>query len=189
MPRATLFKPKKKEDLKKNPLWQEVFMQEDSDDDGSDSDAEELQIMNMYRDTLATKGIKVTRQSGSAMINQRTVTKSSMNNDLVLPPINAHRPQTINSKAFSATKKMSVQTPNTDLNKVETKAEKQARLEAQSRREAVRTAKKETQLAAQEADRLVRRDKFSDVFEKEPHRAGRVFKSGNSPLPIKKLNK
>jgi hypothetical protein len=42
MPRATLFKPKKKEDLKKNPLWQEVFMHEDSDDDGSDSDAEEL---------------------------------------------------------------------------------------------------------------------------------------------------
>ena len=94
MPRSTLFKPKKKEDLKKNPLWQEVFMHEDSDDnDGSGSDAEEQEIMNMYRDTLAVKGIKPGRQPGSAMLT-RTATKThgGLNNDLILPPINAHRP-------------------------------------------------------------------------------------------------
>jgi len=53
----------------------------------------------------------------------------------------------------------------------------------------VRTSKYETKDALKQADRLVRKDKFSDVFDKEPHHAGRVFKSGNSPLPIKKLNK
>lgn len=31
MPRATLFKPTKKENLDKNPLWKEVFIHEDSD--------------------------------------------------------------------------------------------------------------------------------------------------------------
>ena len=58
MPRATLFKPKKRENLEKNPLWKEVFMQQDSDDDdGSDSGAEE-EMLNMYQDTLAKRGIK-----------------------------------------------------------------------------------------------------------------------------------
>ena len=58
MPRATLFKPKKKENLAKNPLWNEVFMNEGSDDsDATGSDAEE-EIFNMYKDTLLTKGIK-----------------------------------------------------------------------------------------------------------------------------------
>ena len=53
MPRSTLFKPKKKENLEKNPLWQEVFMNDDSDDQsGSGSDYEDLEIFNMYRDTL-----------------------------------------------------------------------------------------------------------------------------------------
>lgn len=45
MPRKTLFKPKKKENLEKNPLWQEVFMNESSDDDyGSNSDAEDQEV-------------------------------------------------------------------------------------------------------------------------------------------------
>jgi hypothetical protein len=45
MPRKTLFKPKKKENLEKNPLWQEVYMNESSDDDyGSNSDAEDQEI-------------------------------------------------------------------------------------------------------------------------------------------------
>ena len=32
MPRKTLFKPKKKPNLAKDPLWREVFLDEDSDD-------------------------------------------------------------------------------------------------------------------------------------------------------------
>ena len=59
MPRATLFKPPKRERLDKNPLWQEVFMRESSDeDDASGSDGEDEEVFTMYRDTLLTKGIK-----------------------------------------------------------------------------------------------------------------------------------
>ena len=32
MPRKTLFKPKKKPNLAKNPLWREIFLDEDSED-------------------------------------------------------------------------------------------------------------------------------------------------------------
>ena len=56
MPRSTLFKPKKKENLDKNPLWKEVFMHQDSDNDESSSGEEEM--MNMYNNTLAKRGIK-----------------------------------------------------------------------------------------------------------------------------------
>lgn len=58
MPRATLFKPPKRENLEKNPLWKEVFIGESSDDDESGSEATEDEIFNMYKDTLLTKGIK-----------------------------------------------------------------------------------------------------------------------------------
>jgi len=93
IPRNTLFKPKKKEDLLKNPLWQEVFCHEDSDnDDGSGSDFEDQQIMNMYRDTLLAKGIKTAGASTRGNLTQSAL--KPKNNDLVLPPINAHRPST-----------------------------------------------------------------------------------------------
>ena len=58
MPRATLFKPVKKENLEKNPLWKEVFMHEDSDQDESSSGEDDG--LNMFNNTLATKGIKGT---------------------------------------------------------------------------------------------------------------------------------
>jgi len=45
MPRATLFKPPKKERLEKNPLWREVYMREDSDgDDGSESEPDDAEV-------------------------------------------------------------------------------------------------------------------------------------------------
>lgn len=85
MPRSTLFKPKKKEDLLKNPLWQEIFMNEDSEDGESDgSDFEEMQVLNMYQDSMAAKGIKGgQRHTASAMAGK--------NSDLKLPAIDAHR--------------------------------------------------------------------------------------------------
>jgi hypothetical protein len=63
MPRSTLFKPPKRAKLDKNPLWREVFMQSSSDEDDSDgSDANDLEIYNMYRDTLLAKGIKTGKE-------------------------------------------------------------------------------------------------------------------------------
>lgn len=59
MPRATLFKPAKRAKLDKNPLWREVFMQSDSDeDDSGDEEANDAEVYNMYRDTLLAKGIQ-----------------------------------------------------------------------------------------------------------------------------------
>lgn len=79
MPRATLFKPKKRENLDKNPLWKEVFMHQDSDDDGSSDSGAEEEMLNMYQDTLAKRGIKTAGP------------KKEKNIDLILPPIDAHR--------------------------------------------------------------------------------------------------
>jgi hypothetical protein len=59
MPRKTLFKPKKRENLQKNPLWQEVFINESSeDDDGSASDLEDQEIFNLYKEAMKTKSVK-----------------------------------------------------------------------------------------------------------------------------------
>jgi len=53
MPRATLFKPPKRDNLDRNPLWKEVFMKEDSDDDEfSGSDAGDDEVFNLYREAL-----------------------------------------------------------------------------------------------------------------------------------------
>ena len=48
MPRATLFKPTKKERLDKNPLWKEVFMQESSDEDEVGSEGEDNELFKLY---------------------------------------------------------------------------------------------------------------------------------------------
>jgi len=95
MPRATLFKPPKREKLDKNPLWKEVFMRESSDeDDMSGSDVEDEEVFTMYRDTLLTKGIKTQSKTAHQVAKlqannaQENVTQ---NQDLTLPPIDARK--------------------------------------------------------------------------------------------------
>jgi hypothetical protein len=68
MPRATLFKPPKKVRLDKNPLWREVFMQSDSDEEDSGSDDDEKEIFAMYRDTMATKGINTDKMGARHLL-------------------------------------------------------------------------------------------------------------------------
>ena len=89
MPRATLFTPKPKENLDKNPLWQEVFNRQDSEEEEEDDSEQEQEIFNMYKDTLLSKGIKTaqTRPSGTAGGLANLTTKQ----DLVLPPIKPNR--------------------------------------------------------------------------------------------------
>jgi len=62
----------------------------------------------------------------------------------------------------------------------ETKLQKAERIRQQSRKEAVRTKKSEISQALAEGHKLIKTDKFKDVFNKNPHKAGRVFKAGNS---------
>ena len=59
MPRATLFKPPKREKLDKNPLWREVYMNESSDDDdGTESEENDQEVFKMLKDTMIAKGMK-----------------------------------------------------------------------------------------------------------------------------------
>ena len=44
MPRATLFKPAKRERLDKDPTWREVYLQESSDDDASGSEGQDDEV-------------------------------------------------------------------------------------------------------------------------------------------------
>lgn len=92
MPRATLFTPKPKEQLDKNPLWQEVFNRQDSDEEEEDDSDQEQEIFNMYKDTLLSKGIKTAqaRPSGTGLMNL-TSSALKQKQDLVLPPIKPNR--------------------------------------------------------------------------------------------------
>ena len=60
MPRKTLFKPEKQLQVAKDPLWREIFIdQKEEGDSESDSDGEEEELVRMYREACALKGIKV----------------------------------------------------------------------------------------------------------------------------------
>lgn len=61
MPRKTLFKPEKQINVGKDPLWREIFIDQKQDNSSeSDSDGEEEELIRMYREACAKKGIKVT---------------------------------------------------------------------------------------------------------------------------------
>lgn len=97
MPRATLFKPPKREKLDKNPLWKEVYLGESSDNDsGSESEENDQEIFKMLKDTMIAKGITTDKKKKSnAQRKERVIAtpqvRQSNNEDLTLPPIDAHK--------------------------------------------------------------------------------------------------
>lgn len=97
MPRATLFKPPKREKLDKNPLWREVYMNESSDDDdGSESGTDDQEVFKMLKDTMLAKGIKTEKKKPRDARTERICTpsvKDNKNEDLTLPPIDGHKSQ------------------------------------------------------------------------------------------------
>lgn len=62
------------------------------------------------------------------------------------------------------------------------KQERERQQQIASRKEALRSRAEEQRFAQEQAMSLQKVDKYQNVFDKEPHRAGRVFKAGNSPL-------
>lgn len=98
MPRATLFKPQKKINLAKNPLWMEVFANESSDEDSSDVEAEEFETFKMYKKTMQNKGIttqaKHPRQLMKSAQSERVVDPNK-NYDINLPPIDGHKTNSV----------------------------------------------------------------------------------------------
>ena len=98
LPRKTLFKPVKKPNLAKDPLWKEVFLEPSSDeeDEGSVDDEEELKIdirdienkMSYKKNSMGLAEISGIRSAPG----QRTSKKSKLKNvtqieELSLPPI------------------------------------------------------------------------------------------------------
>ena len=98
-----------------------------------------------------------------------------------LPPIQSAQPRVKTTESKVKTKKVSIATEQSE-GRQETKIEKAERLLAESRKEAKRTKRNEMAQAMEEGQNLIYKDKFSDCYDKQPHRAGRVFKSGLSPL-------
>jgi hypothetical protein len=59
MPRKTLFKPAKAINLSKDPLWNEIFIDNKEEDQESDSDEEDQLMMNMYKAAAKEHGVKL----------------------------------------------------------------------------------------------------------------------------------
>lgn len=116
MPRGTLFKPPKKERLDKNPLWREVYMRESSDeDDDSGSEENDAEIFQVYKDTLATKGIRTAAKNPRQLLmSAQSEPNAGKNQDLTLPPIDAHRKRPNKGSPFKGAqqKKMSMSSAN-----------------------------------------------------------------------------
>jgi len=90
-PRKTLFKPEKKVNVTKDPLWNEIFI--DSNKPGeSDSDSDEEEMLEMYKEVCRQKGIKLNlenlmggkRQTASAKVELANREKEE---DISFPPI------------------------------------------------------------------------------------------------------
>merc|ERR1719182_1059514 len=79
MPRATLFKPPKREKLDKNPLWKEVFMRESSDEEKLMLAARVLTAIENPQDVIAISArpygqravLKFAQYTGAASIAGR----------------------------------------------------------------------------------------------------------------------
>jgi len=79
MPRKTLFKPVKQLEVGKDPLWREIFIeQKEEGSSESDSDGEEEELIKMYRDACAAKGLKVhSKKLDEGTGNQRMQARSA----------------------------------------------------------------------------------------------------------------
>ncbi len=92
-PRKTLFKPEKRINVGKDPLWREIFIdkQEESDSDSEDAEAD-MDMIEMYKMVCKKRGVPFnkgvaaspTREAKSAKIELANREKED---NIVLPPI------------------------------------------------------------------------------------------------------
>ncbi len=94
LPRKTLFTPVPQINMSKDPLWREIFIdQKEEGSSQSDSDEEEQELIQMFRDALAKKGIKVNSKrldEGAARTTKSAkveLFKRDSGNNPTLPPI------------------------------------------------------------------------------------------------------
>lgn len=189
MPRATLFKPPKREKLDKNPLWKEVYMKESSDDDdGSASEVDDREVFQMLKDTMIAKGIKTEKKMSKTANRITTPQVKDKNEGLSLPPIDGHKSQVKIVKK----KKMSVVT-HQSVKEIELKSSNQltAARRGESRgKNKLRTAAQnyiDTSIKYPPMQQMMNihyKDHYNDIFQKEAHQAGRTI-APESPMTQK----
>ena len=93
MPRKTLFKPDKAINLKKDPLWCEIFIDNKDEEQDSDSDEEHQLMMNMYKAAAKEHGVKLNVRNIQSQ-KKRNVESAKIelfnrveNPDMKLPPV------------------------------------------------------------------------------------------------------
>lgn len=64
MPRKTLFKPVQAVQVGKDPLWREIFIDQKEDQSDTDSDDNEDEFFRIYKEALASKGVKIGSDGG-----------------------------------------------------------------------------------------------------------------------------
>ena len=64
-PRKTLFKPEKRINVGKDPLWREIFIDKHSDDD-SDSEDAEADMIELYKEICKKKGIPFNKEKAAS---------------------------------------------------------------------------------------------------------------------------
>ena len=61
MPRKTLFKPEKRMNMAKDPLWREIFIDNDSDSSDESGDDEE-ELLKLYKEACEKHGVPVNKE-------------------------------------------------------------------------------------------------------------------------------
>ena len=79
MPRATLFKPTKKINLRKDPLWNEIFVDASNPAEES-SEEEDRDLAKMYRDACKKAGVAVPNENFLRKAKRRTDAKVELAN-------------------------------------------------------------------------------------------------------------
>ena len=92
MPRKTLFTPQAAVNVSKDPLWREIFIDKTEDNEDSDSSDDGVELFNMYRQAMAERGIKVSKdgeQKKQSGIRSAKVELFNREKDpnAVLPPV------------------------------------------------------------------------------------------------------
>jgi hypothetical protein len=90
MPRKTLFKPEKKIDTAKDPLWREIFIDKNQPQEDSDSGSEGEDLFKMFREACNAKGIKINKESlngGASKKPPGAATKTEIINRSVQPHV------------------------------------------------------------------------------------------------------
>lgn len=90
-PRKTLFKPPKPINVRKDPLWREIFIEKHSESE-SDSEEAEEDMIELYKQVCKRRGIKFSkdtlgggqREAKSAKVE---LANREMEDNIVLPPI------------------------------------------------------------------------------------------------------